>query len=246
MTRLLIILMGLILMAAVCRAEEKTPLAGKKAKDSYSLGYDFGTNLRTQEVDLDENVLIAAIREALEGKAPAMKIDEMRDNLKQLRKEVLIRYNLRSKQQATKNIEEGTKFLAANKSKAGVTTLPSGLQYTVVKEGDGSRPKVSDRVRVNYRGTLVDGTEFDSSLGSAGPAIVRVDDVIKGWTEALQLMKTGAKWQLFIPAELAYSQRQFGRIPPNSTLIFEVELISIEKAADDPKGSEQKPAKDNG
>ncbi len=231
----------LVLMVSVCRAEELSPLDNKKAKDSYSLGYDFGNNLRTQEVDLDVNILIAAIREALEGKAPAMKIDEMRDNLKQLRKEVLIRYNLRINSQATKNMEEGTKFLAANKLKAGVVTLPSGLQYTVLKEGDGPRPKLMDRVKVNYRGTLVNGTEFDNSFGPAGPAIVRVNDVIKGWTEALQLMKTGAKWQLVVPAELAYGQRQFGRIPPNSTLIFEVELISIEKAAD-PKETEQKPA----
>lgn len=241
--RLITFVVILVLMVAVCRAEERAPLNGKKAKDSYSLGYDFGNNLRTQEVDLDENVLIAAIREALEGKEPALKIDEMRDNLKQLRKEVLIRYNLRSKQQAVNNKEEGTKFLAANKSKAGVITLPSGLQYTVLNEGEGPRPQLSDRVKVNYRGTLVNGTEFDNSFGPTGPATVRVDDVIKGWTEALQLMKTGAKWQLFVPAELAYGQRQFGRIPPNSTLIFEVELLAIEKAADF-KGAEQEPAKD--
>ncbi|HEY6009096.1 MAG TPA: FKBP-type peptidyl-prolyl cis-trans isomerase [Geobacteraceae bacterium] len=235
----------LVLMVALCRAEESAPLTDRKAKDSYSLGYDFGNNLRTQEVDLDENVLIAAIRDALAGKAPALKIDEMRDNLKQLRKEVLIRYNLRSKQQASINKEEGTKFLAANKSKAGVTTLPSGLQYTVLKEGDGPRPQAKDRVKVSYRGTLVNGTEFDSSFGPSGPAIVRVDDVIKGWTEALQLMNVGAKWQLFIPAELAYGPRQFGRVPPNSTLIYEVELLSIEKPAA-PKAVEQKPIKDNG
>ncbi|GFE58610.1 FKBP-type peptidyl-prolyl cis-trans isomerase [Geobacter sp. AOG1] len=244
MIRLSTFLAMLVLTISICRAEEISPLDNKKAKDSYSLGYDFGNNLRTQEVDLDVNLLIAAIREALEGKAPAMKIDDMRDNLKQLRKEVLIRYNLRINGQSAKNIEEGAKFLAANKSKAGVITLPSGLQYTVLKEGEGPRPQLSDRVKVNYRGTLVNGTEFDTSFGPSGPAIVRVDDVIKGWTEALQLMKTGAKWQLVVPAELAYGKRQFGRIPPNSTLIFEVELISIEKAAD-PKGTEQQPPETN-
>ncbi|MBT0652104.1 FKBP-type peptidyl-prolyl cis-trans isomerase [Geomobilimonas luticola] len=244
MIRLMTIVAVLVLTVAVCRAEERAPLADKKAKDSYSLGYDFGNNLRTQEVNLDENVLITAIHEALEGKAPAMKPDEMRDNLKQLRKEVLIRYNLRSKRQAANTKEEGTKFLAVNKSKEGVTTLPSGLQYAVLKEGDGPRPQASDRVKVNYRGTLVDGTEFDSSFGPSGPATVRVDDVIKGWTEALQLMKTGAKWQLFVPAELAYGTRQFGRIPPNSTLIFEVELLAIEREADS-RGVEQKPATEN-
>ena len=243
--RLITIVAILVLVVAVCRAEESGPLTGKKAKNSYSLGYDFGNNLRTQEVDLDENVLIAAIRDALSGKAPALKIDEMRENLKQQRKEVLIRYNLRNRGQSAKNKEDGTKFLAANKSKAGVTTLPSGLQYTVLKEGDGPRPQAKDRVKVHYRGTLVNGTEFDSSFGPSGPAIVRVDDVIKGWTEALQLMNVGAKWQLFIPAELAYGPRQFGRVPPNSTLIYEVELLSIEKSAA-PKADEQQPIKDNG
>jgi FKBP-type peptidyl-prolyl cis-trans isomerase FklB len=240
MIRLTMILMSLLLMAAVCPAEEKSPLAGKKAKDSYSLGYDFGNSLRSQEVDLDEEVLIAAIREALEGKKPQLKIEEMMDNLKQLRKEVLIRYNLRKERQAAKNKEEGMKFLADNKTREGVTTLPSGLQYKVLAEGSGPSPRATDMVKVRYRGTLVNGTEFDSRTTET---TIKVDGVIRGWTEALQLMKTGAKWQLFVPAELAYDKRPSSRIPSNSALIFEIELLSIEKEAASPK-ADQKLARD--
>lgn len=228
MIRLTTILMSLFLMASVCPAEERAPLAGKKAINSYSLGYDFGNNLRTQEVDLDAEVLIAAIREALAGKEPALKTGEMRDNLKQLRKEVLIRYNLRKERQADQNKEEGMKFLADNKTKEGVTALPSGLQYKVLREGSGPSPRATDSVEVLYRGTLVNGTEFDSR---GTPMTVKVDGAIKGWAEALQLMKTGEKWQIFVPAELAYDKRPSSRIPAGSTLIFELELIAINKDA---------------
>lgn len=241
MIRLTILLISLFLIASVCPAEEKAPLTGKKAIDSYSLGYDFGNNLKTQEVDLDADVLIAAIREALAGKEPALKMGEMRDNLKQLRKEVLIRFNLRKERQADKNKEEGMKFLADNKTKEGVTTLPSGLQYKVLREGSGPSPRAIDTVKVLYRGTLVNGTEFDSR---GTPTTVKVDGAIKGWKEALQLMKTGAKWQFYVPAELAYDKRPSSRIPAGSTLIFEVELVSIEKDAA-PQKVEQKPTNDN-
>lgn len=240
MIRLTMIFMSLLLMASVCQAEERAPLTGQKAKDSYSLGYDFGNNLRTQEVDLDAEVLIAAIREALAGKEPEIGAGEMRDNLKQLRKQVLIRYNLRKERQSAKNKEEGMKFLADNKTKEGVTTLPSGLQYKVLAEGSGPSPRATDTVKVRYRGTLVNGIEFDSR---GTPTAVKVDSAIKGWAEALQLMKTGAKWQLFVPAELAYDKRPSSRIPAGSTLIFEMELVSIETDAASPK-ADQKLASD--
>ncbi len=241
MIRLTMILMSLLVRASVCPAEEKSPLAGKKAKDSYSLGYEFGNTLRTQEVDLDADLLIAAIREALAGKEPAIGAGEMRDNLKQLRKEVLIRANLRRERQADKNAEEGKAFLAANSTKEGITTLSSGLQFKVLREGSGPSPRATDTVKVHYRGTLVNGAEFDSS--KSGPTMVKVDGTIKGWTEALQIMKTGAKWQLFVPAELAYGKRQYRGVPPNSTLIFEIELLAIEKDAASPK-ADQKLARD--
>jgi FKBP-type peptidyl-prolyl cis-trans isomerase len=214
---------------AVCGGEDRIPLTDKKTKDSYSLGYEFGNNLKTQEVDLDDGVLITAIREALKGKEPAMKIEDIRETLKQLRKEVLIRYNLRANQLVAKNKRDGEAFLVANKDKEGVKTLKSGLQYKVLVDGNGSRPLASDKVMVNYRGTLLNGMEFDSSKADGGPVTAALNDVIPAWTEALQLMKTGSKWQLFVPAELAYGERQYGKIPANSTLIYELELVSIEK-----------------
>ena len=229
MIRLVTILASLFFAVAICRAEDRIPLMDKKAKDSYSLGYEFGNNLKAQEVDLDESVLVAAIREALKGKEPAIKIEDIRETLKQLRKEVLIRYNLRRNEVAARNKRDGEAFLVANKSREGVKTLTSGLQYKILVEGNASGPLASDKVRVNYRGTLLNGVEFESSYSGGAPVTVKVDDMIPAWAEALQLMKTGAKWQLFVPAELAYGERQYGRIPPNSTLIYELELVSIEK-----------------
>jgi FKBP-type peptidyl-prolyl cis-trans isomerase FklB len=216
-------------LVAVCRAEEKVPLTDKKAKNSYSLGYEFGSNLRAQEVEIDEDILVTAIHEALKGSEPTMKLQDIRDTLKQLRKEVLIRYNLRRNELVAKNKKDGEAFLAANKEKPGVTTLPSGLQYKVLHEGSGPRPQANDEVLVRYRGTLVDGTEFDSSYSRKEPARIRVDGAIRGWTEALQLMKVGSKWQIFVPAELGYGKRQSSRIPPESALVFEIELKGIEK-----------------
>ena len=229
MIRLVTILASLFFAVAICRAEDRIPLMDKKAKDSYSLGYEFGNNLKAQEVDLDESVLVAAIREALKGKEPAIKIEDIRETLKQLRKEVLIRYNLRRNEVAARNKRDGEAFLVANKTREGVKTLTSGLQYKILVEGNASGPLASDKVRVNYRGTLLNGVEFESSYSGGAPVTDKVDDMIPAWAEALQLMKTGAKWQLFVPAELAYGERQYGRIPPNSTLIYELELVSIEK-----------------
>jgi len=124
-----------------------------------------------------------------------------------------------------KNLEQGRAFLEANKTKEGVKTLPSGLQYMVLAEGSGPRPKATDMVKVHYRGILISGAEFDSSYSHGEPIIIHTDEMMRGWTEALQLMKVGSKWKIFIPAELAYAERQFGRIPPNSALIFEIELL---------------------
>ncbi len=228
MIKLITILAGVFLMVSVCGAAEKTALTDKKAKNSYSLGYEFGNNLRTQEVELDENLLISALREALAGKEPAMKSGEMRDTLKQLRKEVLIRYNIKRNALADKNKREGEAFLAANKKKEGIVTLESGLQYQVIKEGSGPSPQAADVASVRYKGTLVNGMEFDTS-GDGEPSAVKVNAMIPAWTEALQKMKTGAKWRLFVPADLAYGGRQYGKIPPNSALIFDLELVSVAK-----------------
>ena len=167
------------------------------------------------------------IRDALEGKEPGMSPEEIRETISSLQKRAFIAQQQRLREQAAKNLEEGKAFLAENAKKEGVKTLPSGLQYRVITEGTGASPKAGETVTVNYRGTFLDGTEFDSSYKRGKPASFQVDGVIAGWTEALQLMKPGDKWQLFVPSELAYGQRGMGRIPPNSTLIFEVELVSL-------------------
>ena len=151
---------------------------------------------------------------------------EMNETLVDLKKKVVAEEQRQKTEAAGKNLQEGKAFLAENAKKKDVTTLPSGLQYKVIEKGSGASPKKTDSVTVHYKGTLIDGTEFDSSYARGKPATFRVDGVIAGWTEALQLMKPGAKWQLFIPANLAYGERGAGsRIGPNSALIFEVELI---------------------
>jgi FKBP-type peptidyl-prolyl cis-trans isomerase FklB len=227
MRQLFLILLGVTLLVQLCRAEEQVPLKEQKAKDSYSLGYEFGNNLKRQGTEVDVDVLISAIKDGLDGKKPVLSPDDVRDTLIQLRKKLMVLQDRRHRELSAKNMEEGKAFLEANKTKEGVHTLPSGLQYKVLREGEGAIPKATDSVTVNYRGTLVDGEEFDSSYVRGKPITVHVFGVIDGWTEALQLMKVGSKWQLFIPPDLAYGDRQYNRIQPNSTLIFEIELLSI-------------------
>jgi FKBP-type peptidyl-prolyl cis-trans isomerase FklB len=224
---LIAIILGLFLLSPFCWAEEQVLLQEQKAKDNYSLGYDFGSNLKRQGVDVDVNILFLAVREGLEGKKPALSPEEITNTLSQLRKKLLVRQDQRFREFATKNLEEGKAFLEANKTNEGVKTLASGLQYKVLKEGGGSIPKATDSVTVHYRGTLIDGKEFDSSHSRGEPSTLNLVGVIKGWREALQLMKTGSTWKIFVPADLAYGQRQFGRIPPNSTLVFEIDLLSV-------------------
>jgi FKBP-type peptidyl-prolyl cis-trans isomerase FklB len=212
----------------VCQAADKVALKDQKDKESYSLGYQFGETLKMQGIDLNLDVYISALRDALGEKEPQMSAEEMRSTVMGLRQRVAAAQQKALKEQGDKNLAEGKAFLAENGKKKGVKTLPSGLQYRVLSEGTGKTPKKSDTVTVHYRGTLVDGTEFDSSIARGQPATFKVDGVIPGWTEALQLMKEGAKWQIFIPPELAYGERGVpSHIPPQSVLIFEVELISV-------------------
>jgi FKBP-type peptidyl-prolyl cis-trans isomerase FklB len=170
--------------------------------------------------------VLAGLKDALSGKQPALSEKEMQETMEAWSKQ------MEDKQKAVgeKNVADGVKFLAENKSKSGVKTTASGLQYKVIKEGSGAQPKVTDTVTVHYRGTLINGTEFDSSYKRGQPASFPVNGVIKGWTEALQLMKAGSKYQLFIPSSLAYGERAAGAdIAPNSTLIFEVELLDVKQ-----------------
>jgi FKBP-type peptidyl-prolyl cis-trans isomerase len=182
------------------------------------------------ETDLDAEVLSAAIRDALSGKESRLTDEEMLAAVASLQERTVAAMQASIKEKAQKNLAEGEKFLAENKTKEGIKTTDSGLQYKVLEEGEGPSPKAGDTVTVHYRGTLVDGTEFDSSYQRGEPATFPLTGVIPGWTEALQLMKKGSKWVLFIPSELAYGERGAGnRIPPNSTLIFEVEMISYQE-----------------
>ena len=215
------------LFAAVCFGAEKPALTDTREKESYSLGYQFGEHLKTQKVDLDLEVYVSGIRDALGGTKPKLSQNEIRATVAEFQKRLSIARQREHQETAEKNLADGKAFLEEHKKKDGVVTLPSGLQYKILAEGSGKLPKATDSVTVNYRGTLVDGTEFDSSYTRGQPATFQVGKVIPGWTEGLQLMKEGSKWQLVIPPQLAYGARGSGRIPPNSTLIFEVELLAV-------------------
>jgi FKBP-type peptidyl-prolyl cis-trans isomerase FklB len=218
--------------AATKRAPAKAaPLTLKtqKEKASYALGMNFGTGLRKQAIDVDPAILARGLRDSFSNGKTLLTEDEARAVLTQLQSEVRKKQQDLAQQLGDANKKQGLAFLDANKSKDGVVALPSGLQYKVLQEGTGPKPAPTDTVVCNYRGTLLDSTEFDSSYKRGQPATFPVTGVIKGWTEALQLMPVGSKWQLFIPSELAYGERGAGgQIGPNATLIFEVELLSIQ------------------
>jgi FKBP-type peptidyl-prolyl cis-trans isomerase FklB len=204
-------------------------LKTQKDKVSYAIGMNVGTNLHSQAVEVDPAVLLQGLKDGISGSKPLLTEDEARGLLMQLQEETRKKQAEKAQQQGGVNKTEGEAFLAANKNKAGVGTLPSGLQYKILKAGTGPKPTASDSVVCNYRGTLINGTEFDSSYKRGQPATFPVNGVIKGWTEALQLMPVGSKWQLFIPAQLAYGERGVGGdIGPNATLIFDIELLSIQ------------------
>ena len=210
-------------------------LTTDKAKASYALGENLGLSMKRQEVDIDPDLVALGLKDVLSGRKPALTDDEAKAALMQLQAKVRENMEAKIKAMGAANKQAGDAFLAANKSKEGVVTLPSGLEYKILKEGTGPKPTATDTVECNYRGTTIDGKEFDSSYKRGEPASFPVGRVIKGWTEALQLMPVGSKWQLFVPSNLAYGESGAGAdIPPNSTLIFEVELLSI-KQPDTPK-----------
>jgi FKBP-type peptidyl-prolyl cis-trans isomerase FklB len=228
----LIAVLGILLLVGQVGAEERLVLKDQKDKISYSIGMDIGNNLKRQSVDIDPDILAQGIKDTFSGGKTLLTEQEFHDTMTAFQKEFRAKQIERTKELAEKNKKEGEAFLAENKKKEGVITLPSGLQYKVIKEGTGNTPKLEDTVTVNYRGALIDGTEFDSSYRRGQPATFPVKGVIGGWTEALQLMKVGSKWQLFIPPALAYGERGAGRdIGPNATLVFDIELLSIKEVA---------------
>jgi FKBP-type peptidyl-prolyl cis-trans isomerase FklB len=228
----MIVMLGILFLVSQVNAEEKLVLKNQKEKVSYIIGMDIGHNLKKQSIDIDPNILAKGIQDALDDAKPLLTNQEIQETMVAFKKDMMTK----QEEIAKKNKSDGEAFLAENKKKEGVKTLPSGLQYKVIKAGTGKKPKLDDTVAANYRGTLLDGTEFDSSYKRGQPASFQVSGVIPGWTEALQLMEEGAKWQLFVPSNLAYGQRGRGRvIGPNTALIFEIELISIQE-----KGQEKK------
>ena len=213
-------------------AQEKAGLETQKERLSYGIGVNMGKSLKSLEVELDLELVIQALRDAYSDSQLLMSEEEILNVLTAYQKLRLEKQEEETRLLAEKNKREGDAFLAENRTKEGVVTLASGLQYKIIKAGEGNKPKDGDMIRVHYRGTLIDGTEFDSSLKREKPALFRLGSVIPGWTEALKLMPVGSKWQLFVPPDLAYGSRGTGRtIGPNATLIFEVELLAIEQLA---------------
>lgn len=205
-----------------------TELKSYEQRLSYTIGTQFGHQLKQEGVPLDADAFSQALQDVLKGNPPKLKDEEMRAVLSEFQQK-----QMQAMQQlADKNKREGDAFLAENGKKPGVKTTASGLQYKVVKEGKGAKPKATDTVTVNYRGTLIDGTEFDSSYKRGQPATFPVNQVIPGWQEAIPMMTKGSKWQIFIPSNLAYGPNGTGSvIGPNATLIFDVELLDINSKA---------------
>ena len=210
------------------------PLTDEKSRVSYALGMMLGHNWQQQGLEIDVDIAARAIKDIDAGGTTLLTPEQAQQVLQAFQKEFAAKQQQKKAEQAVKNKADGEAFLAANKSKPGVNVLPDGLQYIVLTNGSGAMPTASDTVTVNYRGTLIDSTEFDSSYKRGQPASFPVGGVIRGWTEALLKMNVGSKWKLFIPAELAYGENGRPGIPPNSTLIFEVELISVQAAPTPP------------
>ncbi|HTV57869.1 MAG TPA: FKBP-type peptidyl-prolyl cis-trans isomerase [Verrucomicrobiae bacterium] len=209
------------------RKTEPLVLKTDKEKQSYAIGMSIGKGLHSQPVDVDPTLVARGLRDEMLGHKTLLTDDEAKATLTALQSQVRQKGIEQREALAASNAKEGEAFLAANKSKAGVQALPDGLQYKVLTQGTGPKPVASDTVVCNYRGTLVDGTEFDSSYKRGEPLTIPVSGVIRGWTEALQLMPVGSKWEIYIPASLAYGAEGKGPIGPNETLIFDVELLSI-------------------
>lgn len=211
------------------QADKSGPaLKDEKQKSSYALGMDLGNQLRKLGLDVDPTVFGRGLADALAGKKTLLTEEEARVAVTALQTEMKRKQAEMRRMGVEDSKKAGEAFLAENKKREGVVTLPSGLQYRIVKAGDGKKPTIEDTVVCQYRGTLIDGTEFDSSYKRNQPATFPVKGVIKGWTEALQLMPVGSKWQLFIPPSLAYGEAGSGSaIGPNTTLLFEIELLSV-------------------
>ena len=226
--RLAMAMCAAVALSGAVIAADAPELKNDKEKISYSIGMDIGGNLKRGSVEVDPDLLAKGLKDSYGGGKTILTEDQARQAIADFQKTLMAKQAEIMQKLSEKNKADGEKFLAENAKKEGVKTLPSGLQYKEIAPGTGKSPKTTDTVTTHYKGTLIDGTEFDSSYKRGQPATFQVSGVIPGWTEALQLMKEGAKWQLFVPSNLAYGERGAGReIGPNATLIFEVELISV-------------------
>jgi FKBP-type peptidyl-prolyl cis-trans isomerase FklB len=226
-------LLAVLVLAGItgCQSQQgaNVKLETRQDKISYSIGMSVGKNLHRDSIAISPEAFLRGVMDAkLDSSKQLMTEAELQDTMRAFSRDMQIKQEERARAQATKNITEGAAFLAENAKKPGVVTLPSGLQYRVITEGKGKKPEPASTVRTHYTGRLLDGTEFDSSRKHGQPAEFPCNGVIPGWTEALLLMKTGAKWELFIPAGLAYGEQGAGNvIPPNATLIFDIELLEV-------------------
>ena len=227
MKYLVVMVLALTCMPATLRAQDATDLQTPEARASYSLGHKLGSDFQMQGIVVDPDLLLQGFKDAQADKTPALDEQQRKEALMELQKSAMAHQQMLKNELAEKNLWEGKAFLNKNRQQPGVISSTSGLQYKVIEAGAGKRPGLQDRVTVHYRGRLLDGTEFDSSYKRGQPATFPVQGVIRGWTEALLMMKPGAKWQLFIPADLAYGTKGTNGIAPNATLIFDVELIEV-------------------
>ena len=218
-------------LASTVMADGTNILTDQKSRVSYAIGLNIGHGFKSQELDVDPDLVARAIKDAFTGQPELLTDAEAKQTLMAFQQEFRATQMKKRAEQGVKNKAAGEAFLATNKTQAGVQTLPDGLQYVVITNGTGATPVAGDTVTVNYRGTLIDGTEFDSSYKRGQPAQFPVTGVIHGWTEALEKMTVGSKWKLFVPSELAYGEQGNRGIPPNSTLIFEVELLDAKTPA---------------
>lgn len=226
-----IVVAALGLAVSAFAQNDPAELKTEKDKVSYSIGLDIGSTFKKQDMDIDPAALLKGLQDGVAGAKPLMTEEQMKETMSTYSKSMMEKHTAAAKEEGAKNLAAGEKFLAENKGKSGVKTTASGLQYKVLKEGNGATPKETDTVETHYRGTLLDGKEFDSSYKRNQPASFPVNRVIKGWTEALQMMKVGSKYELWIPPNLAYGERGAGEdIGPNETLHFEVELLGIKPA----------------
>lgn len=212
-----------VALVATVGCDKKAKLNTDQEKASYAIGQQIGKSLKMQNADVVINSLVGGMQDALDGKDGKLKPEEMQAALQKMQEGAM----KKAMEQAEVNQKKGDEYLATNKAKSGVKTTDSGLQYEVVKEGSGNSPKDTDTVKVHYTGTLITGEKFDSSRDRNEPAEFPVNGVIPGWTEALKLMKPGAQWKLVIPSKLAYGPQGRPGIPPNSTLVFDVELLEV-------------------